>query len=153
VAEEIEVRLPFEAMRSDADIAAAAIDRLGWDVSIPRDAIQLKVEQGWITLTGQVERHYQKEVAEQDVRRLHGVVGISNQVTITPTAEASAISADIMHALHRSWFDPRTITVSAEGGKVRLTGTVQSSYARRVAVATAWAAPGTTAVVNDIEII
>jgi osmotically-inducible protein OsmY len=153
VAEEIEVRLPFDARRSDGDIAAAAVERLAWDVSIPRDAIQLKVEQGWITLTGRVERHFQKEAAEQDVRRLHGVVGVSNQITITPTAEASAISAEIMHALHRSWFDPKTITVSAEGGRVRLTGTVQSSYARRVAMTTAWAAPGTTAVVNEIEIV
>jgi osmotically-inducible protein OsmY len=152
VAEAIEVRLPFDTQRRDEDIAAAAIDRLAWDVSIPPDAIQVKVEQGWITLTGQVERHYQKEAAEQDIRRLFGVVGIANQITIAPKVDASSISADIMHALRRSWFDPKTITVSAEGGRVRLTGTAPSSYARRVAVTTAWAAPGTIAVVNDIAI-
>jgi osmotically-inducible protein OsmY len=55
VAEEIEVRLPFETKRTDEDIAAAAIDRLAWDVSIPRDTIGVKVEKGWITLTGQVD--------------------------------------------------------------------------------------------------
>jgi len=152
VAEEIEVRLPVETQRSDADIAAAAIDRLAWDVSVPRDAIQVTVEQGWLTLTGQVDRHYQQEAAEQDVRRLFGVVGVSNRTTIKAAVNASTISADIMHALHRSWFDPKTIAVSAVEGRVRLTGTAPSSYARRVAVATAWAAPGATMVVNEITI-
>jgi len=152
VAEEIEVRLPIDTRRSDEDIAAAAVDRLAWDVSIPRDAIQVTVEQGWLTLTGEVDRHYQREAAEQDVRRLFGVVAVSNQLTIKAAVSASTISNDIMHALHRSWFDPKTIGVSARGGRVRLTGSAPSSYARRVAVATAWAAPGTTEVVNDIVI-
>lgn len=152
VAQEIEVRLPVDTRRSDEEIAAAAIDRLAWDVSVPRDAIQVTVEQGWLTLTGQVDRHYQQQAAEQDVRRLFGVVGVSNQTTIKAAVNASTISADIMHALHRSWFDPKTIAVSAGGGRVRLTGTVESAYARRVAVATAWAAPGTTVVLNEIAI-
>ncbi len=61
VAEEIEVRLPVDTRRSDEDIAAAAIDRLAWDVSIPRDAVQVTVEQGWLTLSGEVDRHYQQQ--------------------------------------------------------------------------------------------
>jgi len=152
VAGEIEVRLPVETRRSDEDIAAAAIERLAWDVSVPPGAIQVTVEQCWLTLTGQVDRHYQREAAEQDVRRLFGVVGVSNRITIKPAVSASTISDDIVHALHRSWFDPKTIAVSAADGRVRLTGTASSSYARRVAVATAWAAPGTTSVMNEIAI-
>jgi osmotically-inducible protein OsmY len=154
VAEEIEVRLPFETKRGDDDIAAAAIDRLAWDVSVPRDAVKVKVEDGWITLSGEVDWHYQKEAAEQDVRRLFGVVGVSNHVSIKPRVDALNISDNIMHAMNRSWFfDPKTITVSARGGKVRLTGTVPSLYDRQVAASTAWAGPGVTDVENDLIII
>ena len=59
VAEEIEVRLPFDRQRGDDDIAGAAISRLYWDVSVPRDAAQVKVEKGWVTLTGEVDWHFQ----------------------------------------------------------------------------------------------
>jgi osmotically-inducible protein OsmY len=153
IAEEIEVRLPSDRRRDDADIATAAVDRLAWDVSIPRDAITVTVENGWLTLNGQVDRHYQREAAEQDVRRMSGVVGVSNHITIRPAVNVAVLSDDIMHALHRSWlFDPKTISVSAQGGKVRLTGTVHSLSERNEALATAWAAPGTTAVVNDLAI-
>ena len=121
VAEEIEVVLPFDRQRGDDDIAAAAIERLAWDASVPADAVQVKVDKGWITLTGQVDWHYQQDYAEQDVRRLHGVVGVSNQITIKPRVNAADISDDIAHALHRSWFfDENNVTVTAVGGKVRL---------------------------------
>jgi osmotically-inducible protein OsmY len=154
LAEEIEVRLPFAAKKTDEEIAAAALNRLAWDVSVPADAVKVKVEKGRIALTGQVEWQFQKRAAEEDVRSLYGVVGASNQITIKPRVNASNISDDIMHALHRSWFfDPKTINVSAEGGKVRLSGTVRSWHERQVAGSTAWAAPGVTDVVNDIVII
>ena len=104
VAEEIEVRLPYETKRSDEEIAGAAIGRFGWDVSIPRDAIKVTVDGGWVTLTGEVDWHYQKDAASMDVRSLFGVTGVSNQVTIKPTVDTSNISDDIMHALGRSWF-------------------------------------------------
>jgi osmotically-inducible protein OsmY len=154
VAEEIEVRLPYATKRSDEEIAAAAIGRFEWDVSIPRDTIKVTVDKGWVTLTGEVDWHYQKDAASMDVRALFGVVGVSNQVTIKPTVNTSNISDDITHALGRSWFfDPKTISVSAQGGKVRLTGTVSSWHDRQVAASTAWAAPGATAVENDIAVI
>src|ERR1700690_4621847 len=75
VAEEIEVRLPYEAKRSDEEIAGAAIRRFEWDVSIPRDTIKVTVAHGWITLTGEVNWHYQKEAASMDVRSLFGATG------------------------------------------------------------------------------
>ena len=154
VAEEIEVRLPFEAQRADEEIAAAVVDRLAWNVSVPRDAIKVKVENGWITLAGQVDWHFQKHAAELDINRLLGVVGVTNQVTITPKVSVANISDDITHALHRSWFfDPQTVTVTAEGGEVRLNGAVKSMHDRQIAAATAWAAPGVTGVENDISII
>jgi osmotically-inducible protein OsmY len=154
VAEEIEVRLPYETRRSDEEIAGAAIGRFEWDVSIPRDTIKVTVDEGWVTLTGEVEWHYQKDAASMDVRALFGVRGVSNQITIKPAVNPSNISDDIIHALRRSWlFDPKTISVSAQGGRVRLTGTVHSWHDRQVAAATAWAAPGAIAVENDIAVI
>jgi osmotically-inducible protein OsmY len=123
-------------------------------VAIPRDAVKVKVEKGWITITGEVDWHYQTQAAEQDVRGLYGVVGVSNQTSIKPRINVSNLSDDITHALHRSvFFDPKEVTVTAQGGKVRLTGKVHSWHDRQVAAMTAWAAPGATAVENDINIV
>lgn len=154
VAEEIEVKLPFETERGDDEIAAAAVDRLGWDASIPRDAVQVKVEKGWVTLSGEVDWYYQKSAVEQEIRWLMGVVGVSNQIIIKVRPDTSKISDDISHALNRSWlFDSKTVNVSAMGGHIRLTGTVRSPHERELAATTAWAAPGATAVENDLRVV
>jgi osmotically-inducible protein OsmY len=153
VAEKLEVRLASNMDRSDDAIAAAAVDRLAWDVSVPFDSVKVKVEAGWVTLSGQVDWWYQKDAAEQDIRRLLGVLGVSNQTTIRTKVDALNVSDDIKHALNRSWFEPKTVHVSAEGGKVRLTGTVRSIHDRQVAAETAWGAPGATYVENDLTVI
>lgn len=151
IAEEIEVRLPFHIKHGDDEIAAAAINRMAWDVSIPSDAIKVKVEKGFVTLTGTVEQHYQKEAAGWDVQSLLGVTGVANQTVVKPKVDTSTISDDIQHALHRTWFSDN-IKVSATGGKVHLTGKVDTWRDRELAAATAWAAAGTTSVSNDIRI-
>jgi osmotically-inducible protein OsmY len=154
VAEEIEVRLPFEATRTDDEIAAAAVERLAWNISIPRDRISVKVEKGWVTLTGQVDFWYEKDAAEQDIKPLMGVVGVSNQATILPRVDAPNLRDDIALALHRSWFsEPDEIHVTAEGGHVWLTGRVHSFHERLVAGTTAWSAPGATMVENNLSVI
>ncbi len=154
VAEEIEVRLPFSIKHGDEEIATAAVDRLAWNSSVPKDSVKIRVEKGWITLTGAVEWNYQKTSAVHDIRWLSGVVGVSNNITIKPRANATDISKDIDHALHRSWFydEPQTVFVSAVGGNVKLTGTVDSWFDRQTAADTAWAAPGATSVENDIRV-
>jgi osmotically-inducible protein OsmY len=153
VAEEIEVKLPYDVKRSDEDIAAAAVDRLGWNSSIPDDAIEVKVEKGWVTLSGTVDWHFEKEAAERDIRALSGVVGVSNQVLVKPTVSASNVKDDIEQALHRSWYyDPDTIQVNAVGGKIKLTGNVTTWNARRLAGMTAWSVPGATSVDNAITV-
>ncbi|QCB42622.1 BON domain-containing protein [Sphingomonas sp. PAMC26645] len=150
VVQEMEVRIHFSAERSDEEIARVAIDHLIWDVSVPADAIKVRVEKGWVTLSGEVEWHFQKEAAERAVRGLYGVVGVSDLTTIKPKPDAVNISADINTALHRSWFDPDKVKVTASGGKVKLTGTVHSSSERWTAGSTAWGAPGATSVENDL---
>lgn len=152
VVENIEVRLAFDAKRSDADIAAAVINRLEWDVCVPRDAVEVKVEDGWITLSGEVDWNFQRAAAAQDVRRLLGVTGVTNQITLKPPIDVLQVRGNLMHALNRSWSDSRNITVTANGATVRLTGTVRSPHDRDIAVATAWSAPGATAVENDLII-
>jgi osmotically-inducible protein OsmY len=153
VAEEIEVKLPFDIKRSDEDIAAAAVDRLGWNSSLPADAIMVKVQKGWVTLSGNVGWHFEMEVAENDVRALSGVIGVSNQVVVKPPVNASNVKNDIEQALRRSWYyDPDTIQVAAQGGKITLSGKVSTWNARRLAGSTAWSAPGATTVENDITV-
>lgn len=154
VAEELEVRLPFETKRTDDEIAAAAIERLAWDTSVPNDSVKVRVEKGWLTLTGQVDWKYQKDAAHDDLRPLSGVVGVSDQITLKPRPSATEISADIKRALHRSWsFYQDNVSVSAMGGAVTLTGTVPTFDDKWVADSTAWRAPGVTRVENDIAVV
>jgi osmotically-inducible protein OsmY len=153
VADEIEVRLPSDLKLADDEIAAAALDRLKWDVAVPHHNIKVNVEHGWVTLSGQVDWHFQKEDAARDIQRLIGVVGVSNEITIKARVNVAEINDEITHALHRSWFfDPQTVRVSAEGSKVRLDGTVHNMHERQQAAATAWSAPGVTDVENRLEI-
>jgi osmotically-inducible protein OsmY len=154
VAEELEVHLPFSVKRDDRDIAAAIVNRFAWDTQVPHDHVKATVEKGRVTLTGEVEWQFQKEAAEEHVRYLLGVVGVSNQLTLKARINTENIRDDIDHALGRSWFfDPETIQVTADGGKVKLTGTAHSPYDRMLAGSTAWAAPGATSVENDIRVV
>src|SRR5207253_51132 len=91
VANDIEVRLPVSAERSDADIAAAAIRALEWDAFVRVDQLDITVSKGWITLKGQVEWQYQKQDAERVVRRLSGVRGVSNLITVKPRLTPSEL--------------------------------------------------------------
>lgn len=154
VAEEIEVHLPSDNRKTDDEIAKAVLDRLAWNVMIPRNAIKVKVERGFVTLSGEVEWHYQQEAAMHDVQHLHGVVGVANDVTLMAQAvNVAEISTDIQHALKRSWYTrPDSISVTANHGKVKLTGFVHSPYARFVASEAAWNARGATSVENDLVI-
>jgi osmotically-inducible protein OsmY len=153
VADEIAVRLPAESARPDASIAAAAIERLSWDSTIPADAIMVTVIDGWVTLSGDVDWYYQRDAAQVAVRSLTGVVGVTSQISIKPQIDTVGLSDTIVHALHRSWFfDPQSVHVSASGGVVHLTGKVKTPHERDVAAAAAWAAPGAVYVENDIRV-
>lgn len=152
LAEEIEVRLPVHIKHGDDEIAAAALNRIGWDVSVPKDAVKVRVEKGYVTLTGQLDHHYQSDAAAWDVRPLMGVTGVSNQITIKPHPDSAKIAEQIRHAMKRSWFDDDEVKVTATGGAIHLTGTVESWRDREIAGETAWAAPGATTVTNDIRV-
>jgi osmotically-inducible protein OsmY len=152
VAEEIEVKLPFDVVRPDDDIALAAVDRLAWNSTVPKNSVKVTVQNGWVTLTGEVGWHFEHDAAAHDVRSLWGVVGVSNQITLKPRVNTFNLASDISKALHRSWFESDSVKVAADGGKVTLTGHVKSWRERDLAGSAAWAAPGATDVENELII-
>ncbi len=153
VANDIEVRLPTSSQRSDADIAAAAARALEWDALLSPERIKVTVSKGWVTLKGEVEWQFEKDDAERVVRRIMGVIGVTNLITVKPTVQPSEIKNKIEQALIRSVkTDAERITVDVEGSKVILRGTVRSWAEKEEAERTAWLAPGVTMVQNEIAV-
>jgi osmotically-inducible protein OsmY len=95
VANDIEVRLPSSSERTDSDIAAAAVHALEWDALVPSDRVQVTVSKGWVTLRGEVDWQYQREDAERVVRRLTGVKGVTNLITVKPHTAPSDLKKRI----------------------------------------------------------
>jgi osmotically-inducible protein OsmY len=154
VAEELEVRYPFEKKEDDADIAQRALQVLSWDIQVPKDKVKVKVEKGVVTLSGNLDWYYQRSAAEADVRKLHGVIGLKNDIVIKPPGvQASNVRDKIMAALkRRAQIEADNVTVTTDGSKVTLGGKVDTWYERRLAETTAWSAPGVTRVENRLTV-
>src|SRR5437588_6352466 len=147
VANDIEVRLPTSAERTDPDIAAAAVRALEWDAAVPVDKLDITVSKGWVTLRGEVEWQYQKQDAERVVRRLQGVRGVSNLIVVRPRLSPTELKEKIEQALVRTAeLDAERIVVRIEGSKVILEGRVRSWAEREEAEGAGWSAPGVTTV-------
>ena len=153
VADELKVVYASDKRTDDANIAKRALQVLSWDVTVPA-SIKVSVENGWVTLSGETAWNYQRDAAEFDVQKLDGVLGVTNEITITPSVRASEVKDDIIGALGRNaQIEADNITVTADGGKVTLAGDVDTWYERDLAETTAWSAPGVTQVNNNLTVI
>lgn len=153
VANDIEVRLPSTTERADPEIAREAVAAIRSQLPYSSEHIRVVVKNGWVTLEGGVEWNYQRETAENAVRRIKGVKGVSNLIRLQPRAAAEEIKRKIEEALRRSAeIDANRITVETNGSEVILRGTVRSWAEREEAERAAWAAPGVTNVDNRIVI-
>ena len=153
VAVELDVKLAPDHKRSDAEIASAIESAFRWHALVPSERIRVKVEKGWVTLTGEVDWEYQRSSAEKAVRPLTGVVGVTNGVSIKPQSTPTNITNRIRDALARqAEREAKNIEVMLSGSTVTLRGKVHSWSERAAVQGAAWSAPGISQVVNELKV-
>ncbi len=153
VVEKIEVKFSNTFKKSDTDIANDALKgfRSTWDV--PDDKIKITVENGWVTLEGEVPWNFQRVAARNIVNNLIGVKGVTNNIKIKPNIQDAIEQREIEHALARNWaVDDEEIHVHVSGSKVKLDGVVHSFFQKEEAARIAWNAPGVLTVDNELVI-
>jgi len=149
------VKLSQLGQRTDGDIAQSAKNILSWTNTLPEDAVKVLVEDGWITLSGEVDWQYQREDAAKAVRFMPGVTGVSNQIGIKPSPpSAKVVKSDIEAALKRRVNgDAQTIAVEVDGCDVILSGSVRSWAERELATRSAWSSAGVRNVVDKMHLV
>jgi osmotically-inducible protein OsmY len=154
VVENIEVKFNSSySKKDDNDIASEILNAYKWNIEVPNDKIKIKVENGFITLEGDVSWNFQKNAARDAVSKLAGVTGVLNNILIKPETQDAVEKADIENALERNWsLREDDVNVKVSNHKVTLTGTVGSWYQKDEAARIAWSAPGVWEVVNELEI-
>lgn len=151
VAVEMDVRLPGSSKRTDGEIARAAEQAISWTSLLPRDTVKVLVEQGWVTLSGEVDWEYQRNIAARTIRHLLGVTGVSNETTVKAANSSASVKSDIEVALRRTASDgSQNIDVAVRGADVTLSGCIGSWAERERARHVAWSAPGVRNVVDEM---
>ena len=153
VVEKIEINFGGYGKKNDNEIAKEVLNAYKWNWEVPEDKVKVKVENGWVTLEGQLEWNYQKEAAKKAVNTLDGVMGVTNNITIKSETHDEVEKKDIENALERNWsIDDTEIKVKVSGNTVTLNGTVESFYQKDEAERIAWNAPGVWNVDNELVI-
>jgi osmotically-inducible protein OsmY len=154
IAQEIEVRPAGSNRTADDEIAKRVVNIITWNTLIPAGAVQVKVQNGWVTLTGKLEWQYQKTTAGDAVRGLAGVNGVSNNIDVTPRASVADIKKRIEDALKRNAeVEADKIRIVVRDSKVTLEGKVNAWAERSAAERAAWSAPGVKTVEDHIQIV
>ena len=155
VANDIEVQPIGSMKRTDTDIAQAVLRALDWDIAVPHEKIKARVDDGWVTLEGEVVLQFQRAAAENAVRRLNGVRGVTNQIRlqVRPSAQPAEVKNRIEAALRRSAeIDARGIQVDAKDSMITLRGKVRTWAERDEAERAAWGAPGVLTVKDELTV-
>ncbi|GLY20889.1 BON domain-containing protein [Micromonospora sp. NBRC 101691] len=155
VANDLAVRLPTSARRTDQEVATAVVRALEWDAFVAVEDLDVTVADSWVTLRGQVEWEYQRRAADRAVRQLTGVRGVSNGIAVRPrtTPGGPEVVAGIRRALERGGVaDTVPVSVDVDGDTVVLDGVVRSAAQREEAERVAWSAPGVTEVHNRLVV-
>jgi len=153
IAQEIEIRYPNDRKDSDDQIAERALKILAWDTTIPDDRVQVKVQHGWVTLSGEVQWNFQKISAEKAIHKLSGVMGLTNEIRLINQATSMVVKTKIEEALKRSAeVDAKAIGVVVSGNDVTLEGHVSAWRERHVAERAAWAVPGVLRVHDHLTV-
>lgn len=154
IAQEIEVRMPSARKQNDDEIAQRAVSILAWNTLVPNERIRVKVADGWVTLSGQVDWNYQRVAAEKEVRKLGGVVGVFNEIQLSTTAQPGDVKRRILDALNRrAEVEAEAIRVDVRAdGEVRLEGRVDNWRERQAVEQAAWSAPGVRIVDDRLTI-
>lgn len=154
IVDNIGVELPGERRTSDEIVAEEAYRRLSSNAAVPLERIRLTVDSGVVVLRGEVPFEYQRRAAEEDLHRLASIRGVRNEIAIRPPVEAQDVRRKIHDLLARIAPTERdTIEVTAEGGRVRLSGTVNTWHERNLIENAAWSVPGVTEVVDEITVV
>jgi osmotically-inducible protein OsmY len=152
VADELQVRLAGEP-RDDSDVARAIAHVLEWNTNIPEGQVQARVQAGWVTLDGEVDWDYQRHEVERMVRHVRGVVGITNNIVVTPPVRPDRVQAEIEEAFKReAEIDARHINVEVSDHTAKLYGHVHSLNEATAAAAAAAAAPGVAKVESHLVV-
>ena len=153
IAEEIEVRYPGQKQTSDDEIAKRALNILQWDTFLPHENIRLTVHKGLVTLTGEVQWYFQKSGAEKAIRKLSGVTGVVNDITVKPAVRVADIKSKIENALKRhAEVEAEGIQITVLNDEVTLNGKVESWDERQAVISAAWSAPGVRLVEDHLTI-
>jgi osmotically-inducible protein OsmY len=153
VANDIEVRPIGAFKRTDTELAQAVLRALEWDIAVPHDKIRVQVDDGWVTMEGEVALQFQRAAAEQAVRRLSGLRGLTNHIKLQVGASVrpAEVKDRIEAALRRSAeIDARGIQVDTKDSTVILRGRVRTWAEREEAERAAWGAPGVLAVKDEL---
>jgi len=154
IAQEIEVRYPSDKKTADDEIAKRALSVLKWHATIPQDAVKVTVQRGWITLAGEADWQYQRRIAEDAVRKLSGVTGVINNISLKPTVSVSDIKKKIEGALARhAHIEAEAIRINVQdGNKVLIEGKVDSWDEREAVEDAIWSVAGVQSIDDRLTI-